>query len=392
MTLTVSQINNYIRGIFDFDSTLDDVTVCGEVTNVKAYSKGWYFSLKDEQSAINCFCYAGAEPPVAGQMAVAYGKVNYLTKNGSVSFFVRRLTVTRNLGAQYQLFVQLRDKLAKEGLFDEARKKPVPHCCARVGVVTSPTGAVIHDITNVCLRRQPFTEIVLYPVKVQGAGADKEICQGIDYFATSDVDVVIVGRGGGSNEDLSVFNSEDIVRAVAACGKPVVSAVGHGVDFTLCDFVADKRAVTPSEAAEFVTLDVAETKLRVNMLLGKLQTAVADKIDDYRHRTTDGLRRLQLDAKRKVERKKADIEYMLKHSADLLNTRLVQRKTSFDKSVARLSAANPTNLLKRGYAYASKDGNNVSRVADVTIGDKLQLTVSDGSMDVTVDSVTSKGN
>ena len=151
----------------------------------------------------------------------------------------------------------------------------MPHCCAKVGVVTSPTGAVIHDITNVSLRRQPFTQIVLYPVKVQGVGADKEICQGIRYMDGTDVDVIIVGRGGGSNEDLSVFNSEDIVRAIAACNKPVVSAVGHGVDFTLCDFVADKRAVTPSEAAEFVTVDVVEQRARVCAILDKIQRSVA---------------------------------------------------------------------------------------------------------------------
>lgn len=382
MTLTVSQLNNYIRGIFDFDSTLDDVTVCGEVTNVKAYSKGWYFSLKDEVGAINCFCYADSQPPVAGQMAMAYGKVNYLVKSGAVSFFVRRLTATNNLGAAYARFVQLRDKLDKEGLFDEKRKQPVPHCCKTIGVVTSATGAVIHDITNVALRRQPFSQIVLYPVKVQGVGAEQEICQGIRYFANSDVDVVIVGRGGGSNEDLSVFNSEDIVRAIAACPKPVVSAVGHGVDFTLCDFVADKRAVTPSEAAEFVTTDVAETKLHVAALLSKVRQMVAERVDGQRRFVVDVVRRLQSEVAQKVQLQTMHTQHTLEKCQDCIASKIADRKSKLDKYLATISASNPTNILKRGYAYVSKGGQNVNSVAQVQSGDTMQLTLFDGKVNV----------
>ncbi|MBO5866654.1 MAG: exodeoxyribonuclease VII large subunit [Clostridia bacterium] len=214
-----------------------------------------------------------------GNIVIAEGSLSYFVKNGSISLFVKRLTATKNTGDAYQRFLQLKEKLQKEGLFDDNRKQPVPTFCQKVSIVTSQTGAVIVDIANVALRRQPFCNLYLYPVKVQGDGADIEIAQGINYFANTDVDAIIVGRGGGSNEDLSVFNSELIVRAIANCSKPVVSAVGHGVDYTLCDFVADKRAVTPSEAAEFVTTDVVEIKRHIKSLIGKQHLKIQRQLE-----------------------------------------------------------------------------------------------------------------
>lgn len=387
MTLSVSQLNNYIKGLFDFDGTLDNVTVCGEITNVKAYSRGWYFSLKDEVGAINCFTYATEVQPVSGTMAVVFGKVNYLVKSGSVSLYVKRITLSDNKGAAYLQFLQLKEKLDKEGLFSEARKQPVPHCCAKVGVVTSATGAVIHDITNVCLRRQPFTQIVLYPVKVQGVGADKEICQGIRYFSDSDVDVVIVGRGGGSNEDLSVFNSEDIVRAIAACNKPVVSAVGHGVDFTLCDFVADRRAVTPSEAAEFVTIDVVEARERVRYLLDKATVAVNNLIADDQHFVANTVRRLNIQVSHKAEVQKAAVFRTIEHMRDVVESRLENTAARIQKYTATLSASNPTRLLQRGYTYAVKDGKPVKSVGQLATNDEMVLRFADGNVVASVQTI-----
>lgn len=387
MTLSVSQLNNYIKGLFDFDGTLDNVTVCGEITNVKAYSRGWYFSLKDEVGAINCFTYTTEVQPVSGTMAVVFGKVNYLVKSGSVSLYVKRITLSDNKGAAYLQFLQLKEKLDKEGLFSEARKQPVPHCCAKVGVVTSATGAVIHDITNVCLRRQPFTQIVLYPVKVQGVGADKEICQGIRYFSDSDVDVVIVGRGGGSNEDLSVFNSEDIVRAIAACNKPVVSAVGHGVDFTLCDFVADRRAVTPSEAAEFVTIDVAEARGRVRYLLDKATVAVNNLIADDQHFVANTVRRLNIQVSHKAEVQKAAVFRTIQHMRDVVESRLESTAARIQKYTATLSASNPTRLLQRGYTYAVKDGKPVNSVGQLATNDEMVLRFADGNVVASVQTI-----
>ncbi len=320
-------------------------------------------------------------------MAVVFGKVNYLVKSGSVSLYVKRITLSDNKGAAYLQFLQLKEKLDKEGLFSEARKQPVPHCCAKVGVVTSATGAVIHDITNVCLRRQPFTQIVLYPVKVQGVGADKEICQGIRYFSDSDVDVVIVGRGGGSNEDLSVFNSEDIVRAIAACNKPVVSAVGHGVDFTLCDFVADRRAVTPSEAAEFVTIDVAEARERVRYLLDKATVAVNNLIADDQHFVANTVRRLNIQVSHKAEVQKATVFRTIQHMRDIVDSRLDNTVARIQKYTATLSASNPTRLLQRGYTYALKDGKPVKSVGQLTTNDEMFLRFADGNATVSVKNI-----
>ena len=383
MTITVTQLNNYIHGLFDMDAVLGDLTVCGEITNVKRARDGWYFSLKDDGGAINCFCYASSEP-VTGSLAVVEGKVNYFVRTGSVSFFARRVTATTNTGAAYLKFLELKEKLQKEGLFDEERKKSVPHCARKIGIVTSETGAVIHDITNVSLRRQPFTELILYPVKVQGAGAEEEIAEGIAYFNNSDVDVVIVGRGGGSNEDLSVFNSEIVVRAVASCVKPIVSAVGHGIDFTLCDFAADRRAVTPSEAAEFVTLDVEREKLRLKAYLDKINGSITSKLQESKQCVVYNCKALSWGIDKRLNRLHdtitqcvGNIENFVLHKCEQLNLKL-------DKTVNRLSMLNPVNVLKRGYGYVSTDKGVVKSVNNVNVGQEVQIDLQDGRLVATV--------
>ena len=384
MTITVTQLNNYIHGLFDIDAVLGELTVCGEITNVKRARDGWYFSLKDDSAAINCFCYANSPEPVTGAVAVVEGKINYFVRTGSVSFFAKRVTATTNTGAAYLKFVELKEKLQKEGLFDEERKKRVPHCARTIGIVTSETGAVIHDITNVTLRRQPFTNLLLYPVKVQGTGAEQEIAEGIAYFNNTDVDVVIIGRGGGSNEDLSVFNSEIVVRAVASCTKPIVSAVGHGIDFTLCDFAADRRAVTPSEAAEFVTLDVEREKLRLKAYLDKMSGNIAAKLQDNKQRVAYNCKVLYLGIDKRlngiengIKQCLSDIENSVKYKSEQLTLRL-------DKTVNKLSTLNPTSVLKRGYGYVSTDSGVVKSVNQVDVGQQVQIDLYDGKLKATV--------
>ena len=379
MTISVTQLNNYIHGIFDIDAVLSDVSVCGEITNVKRARDGWYFSLKDDGGAINCFCYASTVEPVTGAVAVVEGRINYFVKSGSVSLFVRRLTATNNTGVAYLKFVELRDKLQKEGLFDEERKKAVPHCAKKIGVVTSETGAVIHDITNVVLRRQPFSDIILYPVKVQGVGADTEIAEGIAYFNGSDVDVVIVGRGGGSNEDLSVFNTETVVRAVAGCTKPIVSAVGHGIDFTLCDFAADRRAVTPSEAAEFVTIDVSREKLRIFAYLDKVNNVVCSKLTEQREKVFSCCKELYYSIDRRLEREQNKVKLCLRDIENAVTKRAERLALSCEKSTERLSTLNPMNILKRGYGYVSTDKGVVQSVTQLNVGDSVSIELYDGT-------------
>ena len=384
MTITVSQLNSYIRGLIDIDGVLSDLTVCGEVTNVKRARDGWYFSLKDDGAAINCFCYANCNEPITGAVAVVEGNVNFFVRTGSVSLFARRVTATTNTGAAYLKFVELKEKLQKEGLFDEDRKKQVPHSARKIGIVTSETGAVIHDITNVSLRRQPFTNLVLYPVKVQGAGAEQEIASGIAYFNQSDVDVVIVGRGGGSNEDLSVFNSETVVRAVANCSKPIVSAVGHGIDFTLCDFAADKRAVTPSEAAEFVTLDVAREKMRIKSLLEGISSNIASRLDHNRQHVAYNCKVLCMSMDQRLSTMQNKIVNCVSQINNCVKYKSEQLTVKLDKTVNKLSALNPTNVLKRGYGYVSTNGGVVRSVNQVEVGQQVQIDLQDGKLHANV--------
>ncbi len=380
MTINVTQLNNYIRGIIDIDGVLGNVSVCGEITNIKKSRDGWYFSLKDDSAAVNCFCYDSLTVPEAGNMVVAEGQINYFTRTGSLSFFVRRLTSTLNTGTAYLRFVELKEKLEKEGLFDESRKRVVPKCCRKVGVVTSQTGAVIHDITNVCLRRQPFTDLILYSVKVQGDGASEEIAAGIDYFNTADVDVVIVGRGGGSNEDLSVFNSEVVVRAVANCNKPIVSAVGHGVDFTLCDFAADRRAVTPSEAAEFVTIDSRQIKDKIYSLLEHNQAMILARLKSYFDKVNYDTRRVNADIAYNVEQTVANIRQRLYSIQNSVELRTINVKNTIDNNLSKIDSMNPVKVLQRGYAYISNNCNVVKSVDDIEVDSKIRMTLYDGEI------------
>lgn len=384
MTISVTQLNNYIHGLIEIDGVLNDLSVCGEITNVKRTYNGWYFTLKDNAAAVNCFCYADGTEPVQGVVAVAEGQLNYFAKTGSISFFVRRLTATDNTGEAYKKFVELRDKLAKEGIFDEARKKKVPHSVARLGVVTSETGAVIHDIENVVLRRQPFTEIYLFPVKVQGEGADKEIADGIAYFDKTDVDAVIVGRGGGSNEDLSVFNSEIVVRAIAACSKPIVSAVGHGVDFTLSDFAADRRAVTPSEAAEFVTLDAEREKVHLLSNLDKIENTVASRLARHFECVQNDCKFLYNAVGRKLDNIRAELRFCLQSVENAVLSKTEKNAAALDKITNRLVASNPVNILKRGYGYVSTEKGVVKSIRQVDVGGEITVYLQDGAVDAKV--------
>ena len=384
MTISVTQLNNYIRGLIDMDSILGDLTVAGEVTNVKRYGSGYYFSLKDDGGAINCFCYNAVQALQQGNIVIAEGSLNYFVKNGSVSFFVKRLTTTKNTGEAYLRFLELKEKLQKEGLFDEDRKQAVPSFCQKVGIVTSQTGAVIVDITNVALRRQPFCNLYLYPVKVQGDGADIEIACGINYFANTDVDAIIVGRGGGSNEDLSVFNSEVIVRAIAGCPKPVVSAVGHGVDFTLCDFVADKRAVTPSEAAEFVTTDVSTIKRHIKTLIGKQFSKIQRQIEFDSQFVVNFQKRILSQLSYRVEHGQLSIKHTMQNVVTHLHNAVVRKQMQLDSLTNRLASANPMSILKRGYAFVEIDGSPVKSVDNVQIGQQITIHVVDGNLLATV--------
>lgn len=256
ITLTVSQLNRYIKGIIEQDNLLFRVTVKGEISNFKAhYSGHMYFALKDETAVIKCVMFRSAAStlkflPESGQKVIASGRVGVYERDGQYQLYIDSMQPD-GIGALYAAYEQLKGKLSEEGLFDEDRKKPIPKFPSKIGVVTSPTGAAVRDILNILKRRYRLSDIYIYPVLVQGDEAPGDIAKAIDYFDRSGwADVLIVGRGGGSIEDLWAFNTEIVARAAANCKIPIISAVGHETDFTIIDFVADLRAPTPSAAAE----------------------------------------------------------------------------------------------------------------------------------------------
>lgn len=381
MIITVSQLNNYIKGTFDMDSNLVMLSVSGEVTNAKLVRDCWYYTLKDENSQIDCFSYLTDVPDVPhGLQLVATGSLNFLTKSGKVSFFVKKVKVSDKLGEQYLKLLELQKKLQAEGLFDAAHKLDVPSGCKKVGVVTSKTGAVIKDIQDVAFRRQPYVDLVLYPVHVQGALAEDEIVAAINYFSTSDVDAVIVARGGGSNEDLSVFNSEKIVRAIYACNKPTVSAIGHGVDFTLTDFVADRRAVTPSEAAEFVTIDYFEQKQALLATLQNAKARLQNKIDGANQRCIIATNNLCATAFSTLDRRKNKVVMQLQKASTGVAKRVDDIGNTVKSHVLLLDANNPAKLLSKGFVLVEKDGIRVRNVKSLQLNDKIDVIFADGKV------------
>ncbi len=384
MTISVTQLNNYIKGILEIDGVLSDLSVAGEITNVKPYKSGWFFSLKEGDNAINCLTFTNSVPPVAGMMAVVEGHLNYYPKTGSVSVYVRKITASQKTGESYLKFCELKEKLKKEGLFDEDRKIQVPRCCQKVGIVTSQTGAVIHDITNVVFRRQPFTQLYLFPVKVQGEGADFEVAQGILYFNDTDVDAVIVARGGGSNEDLSVFNSEVVVRAISSCKKPLISAIGHGVDYTLADFAADKRAVTPTEAGEFVTLDVEKEKERVKLRLFQTSTKCNNLLTQYRECIRFSLNSIKQSTSLWIQSCHSTLLKRITQINSSANQIFQNKEHQLDNTMSTLSALNPKKILQRGYASISANENTISSVDEIEVGQSVDITLRDGLVQATV--------
>ena len=386
--LSVTELNQYIKDLIDLNPPLTDIYIKGEISNFKAHSSGHlYFTLKDEQSALKCVMFRASAfkmsfRPENGMKVTAHGRISSYVRDGAYQLYCDGMEPD-GVGALYIAFEQLKRKLEAEGLFSEARKKPLPKIPSRVGVVTSPTGAAVRDIINVCKRRFPFAEVIVYPALVQGEGAVMSIVKGIEFFNKRSLsDVLIVGRGGGSIEDLWAFNSEAVARAVAASVIPVISAVGHETDFTICDFVADRRAPTPSAAAELAVPETAEMIRKINNVVGHMQvlldrgmklrrqnlTALADRpIFTQPLRLLDGPRMaLVTDTQR------------ITHAMEKLTE---EKKWNFAANAAKLEALSPMAVLLRGYSAAfGEKGKLIRSVDDAEIGEKIALSVSDGTI------------
>lgn len=385
LTLTVSQLNEYIRRMMQLDPVLHGVELKGEISNLKFHQTGTiFFTLKDEQSAIACVMYAGdaaklQAAPFEGMRAVVSGNVGYYVKGGQLQFYANSLQA-QGVGVLYERLMQLKTSLASEGLFDKERKRPLPAYPDTIGVVTSPTGAVIHDIINVSMRRNPEARILLCPVRVQGVGAADEVVQAIELLEKIDsVSVIIVARGGGSMEDLWTFNEEAVVRAVAACSKPVISAVGHETDVTLCDLAADLRAPTPSAAAE------CAVPLREEMLtqLGEMKDALFSAVFWQLERKEAALNMLRArlslcrpenrlrEQERSLAMKREALMQGATRQLDGAARRLMQRRRE-------LEMLSPYRVLERGYAIVTRDGKPVRAAAELAAGEQIAVRFADG--------------
>ena len=392
-TVTVTQLNEYIKAKIDGDGFLSRVSVKGEISNfTNHYKTGhFYFTIKDETSLIRAVMFRGNTAklrfaPENGMKIVARGRVSAFVRDGQYQLYCDSMEPD-GIGALYFAFEQLKKKLAAEGLFDEARKRPLPKIPTRIGVITSPTGAAIRDIINILGRRFPYAKVILYPALVQGAEAAPSLIAGMRHFMEArDVDVIIIGRGGGSAEDLAAFNDETLARAVFASKIPVISAVGHETDFTICDFVADLRAPTPSAAAELAVPDREEMRAALAQLTRRLCGSVQAGLDD-RRQMLDALASanvLQNPSAWLSPRRQAlrNTVQSLTHSAE---RRILNEKNELAALSARLDAMSPLKVLSRGYAIVSdENGKVIKRTEDAKPGDVLTARVEDGAITVRV--------
>lgn len=387
LTLSITQLNNYIKNIFDNEELLIGVSVYGEVTNFKISNNIAYFDIKEEGAQLSCVKFSAFAPFAKnGDKVLVTGKLNYHVKLGRLSFVANKVE-PYGMGELYKKFLELKARLEQEGLFDESKKKPIPKYANNIGVVTSETGAVIRDIYHVTRKKNPFTDILVYPAKVQGSGAEKEIVKGIEYFNDAkNVDVIIVARGGGSFEDLSPFNTEEVARAVFSSELPVVSAVGHETDFTIIDFASDMRAPTPSVAAEIAVFDYYQ---EVEYLDGLKQSIIRnfDKVlAENKNNIVNFVNLINKAVNLKLAYANKDFELLkesLKKAADAYINAIHYK---LDNLVTKLEKSNPLTILKSGYAKVLVNDKPME-FKSVAVGDKMKTFVKEGVITSTINKI-----
>lgn len=396
---SVSEVNNFIKQLLASTPVLSSIMVRGEISNFKCYASGHcYFTLKDASSALKCVMFRSQAQhlrfqPVNGLSVIASGNIAVYERDGVYQLYVDSLA-PEGKGDLALAYEQLKNRLAAEGLFAKDRKKALPQFPKKIGVVTSLSGAVLRDIYHVTKRRWPAVQLVLYPVQVQGEFSAKQVALAIEFFNTKyAVDVMIVGRGGGSMEDLWSFNEEVVVRAIAASKIPIISAVGHETDFSLADFAADVRAATPSQAAELAVPDRDELKRYVVRMQRQLAQMARRELNE---------RRLRLQACQKnkllqrpellLADRRQRLDNLISKLRQCLDENITVKNHQFSLALEKLSVLNPAKTLQRGFALVEHGGKIVTRVQEVKKGDKLQLTFSDGKVSVVAADVTRKGD
>lgn len=384
--LSVTQLNTYVKSIIDGDLLLRSIYVVGEISNfTNHYRTGhYYLTLKDEGCAVKAVMFASANRrlkfvPENGMRVIVRGRVSLFERDGQYQLYIDDMQPD-GLGTLNLAFEQLKNKLAQEGLFDDEYKKPIPHRATRIGVVTSATGAVIQDIKNVVSRRYPLAEIILAPVQVQGASAAPQIVEAIESFNSGDyADVLIVGRGGGSLEDLWAFNEEIVARAVFKSRIPIISAVGHETDFTICDFVADLRAPTPSAAAELAVPDIREDIAFVQTVTYECEAMLLQRINDEKKRIEVLKERLEYRTPAMlIEKQMQTVDSLLTQAALSVQRLLDEQEARLSSVAARLDALSPLKVLSRGYAMVTKNNGVVTSSKELAAGDEITVEFSDG--------------
>ena len=386
--LSITQLNEYIRGKMDTDPLLNQVAVRGEISNYKLYPSGHhYFTLKDEASALRCVLFKGNAArlrfrPENGMKILAMGRVSVFPRDGAYQLYCTALAMD-GVGDLYAAFEQMKKKLEAQGLFDPSHKKPIPRYPGTIGIVTSSAGAAIHDMLRILGKRYPLTRVRLFPVRVQGAGASQEIAAAIRYANYYHLaDVLIVGRGGGSMEDLWAFNEEPVAYAIYESEIPVISAVGHEPDVTISDFVADLRAATPSNAAELAVPD--QDGLRQS--LDQMTSAIAGNLSRQLKAARQHLNALACasvlqDPGAYIAQQRKNTEFLKNRLAAAQNQSVAQKRQRYIAAVSKLDAMSPLKVLTRGYSVTQTESGEIVRSAgQVKAGDRVRIRVSDGSM------------
>ncbi len=390
--LSITQLNEYIRGKLDADQLLSAVAVRGEISNYKMYPSGHhYFTLKDEASALKCVMFKGNASrlrfrPENGMKVIAMGKVTVYPRDGAYQLYCTAMAMD-GVGDLYAAFEQLKKKLAAQGLFDSAHKKPIPRYPGTIGIITSSAGAAVHDMLRILNKRYPLTKVRLLPVRVQGAEAPGEIAVAIAYANHHRLaDLLIVGRGGGSIEDLWAFNDERVAWAIYQSEIPVISAVGHEPDVTISDYVADLRAATPSNAAELAVPDRDALGQTLDSMSASMVNALSRQLRSARQHLDVLSRHPALQSPTGyLDKKGKDLEYLKNRLIAGENQIISRRNQQYIALAAKLDAMSPLKVLTRGYTMAQTESGDVIRsVSQVDLGERITITMTDGTLSATV--------
>jgi exodeoxyribonuclease VII large subunit len=392
---TVTQINSYIKNMFRQDFVLNRLSVKGEISNCKYHTSGHiYFTLKDESGTLSAIMFAGQAKSLKirlenGMQVIVTGHVDVYERDGKYQIYVTTVK-TDGIGDLYQRYEQLKKQFEEMGYFSNEYKRSIPYFSTKIGIVTAETGAAIQDIKNISYRRNPYVSLILYPALVQGENAKYSIVKGIRTLDEMNLDVIIVGRGGGSIEDLWAFNEEIVVEAIFNAKTPIISAVGHETDFTIADFVSDLRAPTPSAAAELAVADITLIEQRILGYQGLLNDALTGRLDDFRA----ALEKYELHLKylnpmNQIQEKRQYLIGLEERLHTAMNRQLIDKRHELALLASRLSGLSPLNKLSQGYSYVEgEDGKNIKTVKSVAPGDLINIYMMDGTINAKAMEVT----